>query len=312
LQLVPFGGVRDHNECGAFFEVATLSQQHVTGSESWAAASLGTRLLVGIRKGFAAGVVSAGLGVCASLAAAAEPPAIEADADTRHELRARQALMRDASLAPLNLGVRVQKHVAVLWGPVPSADLGRRAVEVLKQLPELMEVRNELHVQPSEEPPTAVSPLPVPPAERPLPLQDRPTRPPTASAGVLTRHTPKTDTPKGNPEPPSPPAKASWVPPDQAAFAPKENLILPAIDIPNPSTSGNLARGEWLIEAVSRLLRSDSRYQDLRPEVRGKVVHLKGEVERWADVYELAQRITRLSGVERVVLADVRSRKNEE
>jgi hypothetical protein len=261
---------------------------------------------MGIRTGFAFGVVSVSLGVLASFAAAAEPPAIEADADTRHELHARQALMRDSSLAPLNLGVRVQKHVAVLWGPVPRADLGRRAVEVLKQLPELIEVRNELHVEPPQEPPATVPAVPVPPAQRPLPLQDGPPRPPAASAGVLTRHTPRTV-----PEPPSPPA---WKPPDQAAFAPRENagLVLPAIEVPNPSTHRELDRGEWLIEAVTRLLRSDPRYRDLRPEVRGKVVHLRGEVEHWEEVYELAQRITRLPGVERVVLSDVHSRTNEE
>src|SRR5205823_4800377 len=77
------------------------------------------------------------------------------------------------ALGPLNLGVRVRDRVAVLWGPVPSTEMARRAVELLQGLPDLVEVRNELHVEPRDEQPVApprrperlpdVAPAPAPP-----------------------------------------------------------------------------------------------------------------------------------------------------
>src|SRR5262249_12700700 len=41
----------------------------------------------------------------------------------------RGALMEDAELASYNVGVKVRDGVAVLWGPLPSAELQRRALK---------------------------------------------------------------------------------------------------------------------------------------------------------------------------------------
>jgi len=229
----------------------------------------------------------------------AEPPAIAADADLRHELLARRALLRDPLLGPLNLGVRVHRHVAILWGPVPSAELAQRSVETLKQIPELSAVRNELQIQPPEPATPAVAPPMRPPAVPAVPST------PAPSTGVLTKQS--TLVAQGTPAPVGYP---QWKPPDQAAFAPPDRQagpLLPAIDIPRPSAAARaeLEPGGWLIEAVTRVQRSEPRFGRLRPEVRGKTVRLDGTVERWADVYELAQRITRLQGVERVILGDI-------
>ena len=48
-------------------------------------------------------------------------------------VRARQALLQDSTLAPLNLGVTVRAGVATLWGETPSAWVGRRAEEKGKE-----------------------------------------------------------------------------------------------------------------------------------------------------------------------------------
>jgi hypothetical protein len=230
----------------------------------------------------------------------AEPPAIAVNADLRHELLARQALMREPLLAPLNLGVRVHNHVAVLWGPVPSPELAGRALDLLKQVPELIEVRNELHVQTAENATAAVPP--VPPPLRPLALQNGP-RSPAPSTGILTGHS--ILFPQGSP---SPAAHPEWRPPDQEAFAPAGPL-LPAIVIPRPKAAETLEidKGDWLIEAVTQIQRSEPRFRQLRVEVRGRTVRLDGEAPRWADVHDLAQRITRLAGVERLVLGEIRT-----
>jgi hypothetical protein len=63
---------------------------------------------------------------------------------------------------------------------------------------------------------------------------------------------------------------------------------------------------EPLIETVTRVQRADGRFQHIRPEVRGGVVRLNGEAARWTDVHELARRLARLPGVERVLLGELR------
>jgi hypothetical protein len=238
-------------------------------------------------------------GICLAFAlpvvAWADPPAITPEADVLHELRARQTLLSDRQLAPLNLGVSVRRHVAVLWGPIPSAVLRKRAIEALKQLPELMEVRDELHVQPTEEAAPAVArgtPL------RPPALPDVP-RGPAASSGFLMKHS--AALPQSSP---SPVGNPQWRPADA------EGPLLPAIDVPRPSATALDDDGldDGLIQTVTRVQRSEPQFQRLRVEVRGKTVRLDGAVERWSDAQELAQRIGRLTGVERVVLGDIRTR----
>jgi len=257
-----------------------------------------------VRGGFAAWALALGLCLFSSppLLPSAEPPAIAGEPDLRHELMARRVLLRDPLLGPLNLGVRVHRHVAFLWGTVPSAELARRAVGILmKQIPEFTEVRNELQIQPLD---ITTSPVPAPKRPAPLPAVPRPLAPPT---GVLTKQ--GTQSPQVTP---SPVGYPQWKPPDQAAFAPPDRQagpLLPTIAIPRPPVAPIAATppGEWLIEAVTRVQRSDPRFRQLRPEVRGQTVRLDGSVERWADVYDLAQRITQLRGVERVVLSDIQT-----
>ena len=88
--------------------------------------------------------------------------------DVLYTMQARKALLDDDTLAWLNIGVKVQGRVAVLWGPVPSADAALRAEARLRGLIELIDVRNELVIisddprQPVEQP--RVAPEPAPPA----------------------------------------------------------------------------------------------------------------------------------------------------
>lgn len=88
--------------------------------------------------------------------------------DVLHTMQARKALLDDDTLARLNIGVKVEGRVAVLWGPVPSADAALRAEAKLRGLIELIDVRNELIItsddprQPVEQP--RIAPEPAPPA----------------------------------------------------------------------------------------------------------------------------------------------------
>jgi hypothetical protein len=234
-----------------------------------------------------------GLALCmcmltaAANTARAEPPVLTMEGDIRQELQARQALAQDSELGPLNLGVRVRQRVAVLWGPVPSADLGKRAVELVKRLPELIDVHSELHVQPVADPV-----LDYLPPMQPPPMGQPWGAPPTRPAVVFTNHSAR-----------------SLPEPSSRAFQDSEaEPVLPAIRIPR-SSSGPVAEsttGPPLIEAVMRVQRGDARFRQLRPEVQGALVRLHGDAGCWADIHELARRLTAVPGVERVVLGEIR------
>src|SRR5260370_9345886 len=77
----------------------------------------------------------------------------QAARDLEHTIQARQALLRDPELAALNLGVRVRNRVAVLWGPVPSVEMGFKAEICMRGLIEFREVRNQLSVNDEDTPP---------------------------------------------------------------------------------------------------------------------------------------------------------------
>ena len=74
----------------------------------------------------------------------AEEPYID---DIVQTIRVRQILHEDEELRSQNIGVTVEKGIAVLWGPVTTLDLGLRAESCLRGIPEIRNVKNELIVQ---------------------------------------------------------------------------------------------------------------------------------------------------------------------
>jgi hypothetical protein len=141
--------------------------------------------------------------------------------DTEHDIRqtsrARQALLRDPQLAPLNLGVRVRNRVAILWGPVPSAELGFKAERALRSLFELADVYNELEVSGVPGPPAEHAPLPAAPTFLPNQL------PPALPARAPTRPAQAAPTPA-----PAAPALAA---PTPAVELPAIEIVLPRVEV---------------------------------------------------------------------------------
>ena len=66
--------------------------------------------------------------------------------------QARATLAQDREIEPFNLGVEVADRAATLHGKVPNAELRRRAADLLKNMPEFREVRNELTINPDQRP----------------------------------------------------------------------------------------------------------------------------------------------------------------
>lgn len=210
--------------------------------------------------------------------------------DLHREVLARQALQKDPQLAPLNLGVRVRNRVATLTGPVPTRALAQRAVDVLKRLPELSEVRDSLLVQ-FEDGPV------LPPAVA-LPKVDPP---------AIVKQTPKDDPPTTQPP-------LAWKP---VLAAEPEGLkpsvhLLPSL---GQGTAGMVSRAKntdppdaaAIGSAVHALVQSEDRFRRVRYEVKQSNVYLSGVVYRWSDLHELSQAVTHIPGVESVVLRDVRT-----
>jgi hypothetical protein len=242
--------------------------------------------------------------------------AAETDSAVERDLKltclARQTLLNDKILGPLglNLAVDVRNRRATLWGSVPSATLAKHALEVIRKLPEIHSVTDELTIEPI---PDAPSSLPKPkfvPSKAP-PIRETP---PSNAAGELA----------GNRKPPGPPSGTvvPWRPvgkPDGSPALPTAEAIMPAIVIPTPTASKdnetgsrNLPAGINLIEAIDRLRRTtegsyDERYRHLQAQVRGSVVYLRGNVRHWDDALQLARAISRLPGVEQVLLQDIQT-----
>ena len=108
----------------------------------------------------------------------AAPPKVTL-ADVLQTMQACKRLQEDELLAPLNVGVKVRGRIAVLWGPVPTAELALRAEQRLRQMIELIDIRNELIVMPEDLRDVPVPQAPPPlflPEKSPPPLPDAPRR----------------------------------------------------------------------------------------------------------------------------------------
>lgn len=218
-------------------------------------------------------------------AAAGDAEHLAARIDVRHTVLARNALARDPALAPLNLGVRVQNRTAVVWGPVPSFELMERAVTVLRQVPDLLEVHNEMQVE-----------VPLPPP--PLYLPD------TSGPGAV-RSAPARDLAK---------RKGDW----RDAFGQSgaglplaagrgSPALTPPGKRPDPRAAALTASPGTVGQAVARLQRADGRFHGIHFEVRGDEVHLSGTVSRWQDAYDLALGLAYVPGVSRVILEKIQA-----
>jgi hypothetical protein len=216
-------------------------------------------------------------------------------------LKARRALAADPDLAPLNLGVSVRRGVATLWGTAPSSALAREALLQLRQLPDLEEVRSELEIDSFLT--VDMEPEP-PPVLRPQRRQ--------AMAAASERQGPAPGALAGREA--RGPAPAVPQPLPAGSPAPLNNSVTLLAPVPLSGQAPLTPRPppvppfqvSTLLQKAVQLRDQDARFQRVQVEVRGRVVFLHGLVARGEDTMELAQRISRLPGVERVVLENVR------
>jgi hypothetical protein len=221
----------------------------------------------------------------------ASPFAVPSDSppserDCQHALFAREALLKDETLAPFNVGVSVRNGVATIWGTVPSPALAHRAEERIRLVPGLAQVRNDLKISTGDEewaeflkgPPSLPNP-PIQEAKR----WDHPA--PLVSRGEESRL---------NLNKAAPPL---LMPPIQVSAG----LTRPVSTIETVQSLKTTAP-PTLAEAVDSLRMKNERFQRVRFEVQGGEVHLWSSSNAGGDVFGMAQAVAHIRGVDRVIV----------
>jgi hypothetical protein len=244
--------------------------------------------------------------------------------DNQFTLYARQALAQDEQLAPWNLGVTVRAGVANVWGTAPNLATARRAVERVRQVPGLIEVRNEIRIVAAEEMiedggssndrgsriedggskmEDRGSKIE---AERPLHRVRSSTFDPrsfqSSTATASYRNAPS-NPPALMPPIPVPVGQSAvhQVRREGTAEPVGQTLLSASLDksvrpTASPSQSGRLA------DMVLQVRQGDVRYRLIQFEIRGGTIRLWSPRNQADSLFAMAQSVSRLPGVERVIV----------
>lgn len=194
--------------------------------------------------------------------------------DLAIETKIRRALRQDSELRPLNLSVHVSGGIAKLSGPVPAAELQKRAIKIAGHVDGVLTVSgkdlyistaeqngNRLSIRIQEDPPTqtrAASPL----------------TPAGETGRQITLLAPEMTAPRARV-------------PEAARLTANPHPVSPAVAI---------------AAAIENLRQREARYQQLRARVRDTTVYIFAGDTASEDVMTFAQAVRRLPGVQHVIL----------
>jgi hypothetical protein len=274
----------------------------------------------------------------------ASPAPLGDDRDWQIAFQARTLLLEEPVLASLNLGVSVRDRVATLWGAVPSVADARRAQTIVRGIPGVASIRNEMNIDAAckEDLPSAVpSAKPAARGEERKHLTPAPQSFPQWLPSKETRPAKRKDmTPprKGvtdtGPKPtskelPARPAQPSSLMPEELRKKVTEERsaslrrqdppeqVLPAIAIPTaPSRRSSMpaTRVQRTLvgkpapgteEAIKDLMRLNQEFDGIRVKVHGKLVYIFRKPASAADsVFRLAEAVSEIPGVDRVIVKE--------
>ena len=261
-------------------------------------------------------------------AAAAPPRPKQDEHDLEVTLYARKALSQDETLARLNFYVRVVLGVASVEGPVPSKEVGERAVAVLKKVRGIYQVRPRFRLEGSAtadavknlQKGTKARPMPTDPPPSPLSsgLEDSGTGLLGACAATPRRSSPRRsysahselpgrerDDYRPRPAYVAGPGVSLGVPVaglvPTAPAAGTATLLLPRASAPGWTVSQPVRVVSNLAAAVERLRATDDNFRNLQVSVRDGIVTVRGTAPR-KQLMRLAQSLSRLPGVHQVNL----------
>jgi BON domain len=191
-------------------------------------------------------------------------------------------LADDDAVGPGNLGVRVQNNVAVLWGPISSEALKKRAVEIVKKVKGVYEVRDaDVYIA------------------APLPIVDTAALPPATTTEVPTH------TESASPDPVSG-TILSLTSRSPAATAPAPVVVLrPPLALGESAPTRTVSQAppaEGLVAAVEQVHQNNERFRTISYRLDGDVVVLQPGGGQAEDVMAFARAVSRLPGLTRIVI----------
>jgi BON domain len=224
---------------------------------------------------------SAGSQRAAEPAASPSPEKKLSYRDIQLSVHARKALAEDSLLGPANLGVRVQDNVAVLWGPAPSEELKRRAVEIVKKVKGVYEVRDtEMYIA---APTAAIEAPPLPPPSPEEAMRTESASPDSVS-GIIGSLTGRLG--QG-------PSLAPGV------------VLRPPLPLGESEPARTISAAppvDGLSAAVEQLHQSEVRFRALDCRLDGDVVVLRAGAGRGEDMMAFARAISHLPGLSRIAI----------
>jgi hypothetical protein len=269
-------------------------------------------------------LAAAALGLLALAPVAAAPPPGTSDVVLARAALA--ALDADGPLRDVNLVVSVVDRVAVIGGPVPSAEHGKRAEALVRGVHGIEDVKNRCFVQPGADPlvravadrlgPAPWRAAPALPGVVPHP------RTGVASAAVLV--SPEATVAAADPagdhavvvrRPANPVGGGVLLPPIGASPSGSVLPVVPPVVTPPTAvlTAGPSApppatlpgRTADVLTAAAAVRNADSRFAGLTAELHDGTLVIAGSAARAADAWEFAQALRRLPGVARVAVGAV-------
>lgn len=207
--------------------------------------------------------------------------------DVQVTIYARRALMDDPALARLNLGVNVREGVATVWGPIPDAEAGRKALKRIEEVKGVLQVRSDLYfLGPKKE--DELLDLPF--------VFEAPTRTESASpdreSGQIVNLAGRV-----NPGFPIEPLTTglhlaiSLLPPVAITDEPK-----------SPAVAAPPSRQQLVTTSIDSLRRTNERFRPIATELKDGTVSIRAGTAQGENVMAFAQAIAQLPGVERVVV----------
>jgi hypothetical protein len=237
------------------------------------------------------------------------------------------ALDSDPRLKDVTLIVSVVDRVAVIGGPVPSAEHGKWAEERVRAVNGIAEVKNRCFVQTRSDPlvravagrlaagpnPTTPDLPPVVPGVKPTPVD---TMSPPPEAGVASVN------PTGNPVTvlrPSGDTAGFLLPPVRPSGT---GPVVTTPPVPSPSTipppvPGTLTatppvidptRPGSVLDAAEAIRRATPRYAGLTIALQGDTLVIGGRAARAKDAWDLSESLRQLPGIGRVVVGEIELR----
>jgi len=211
-----------------------------------------------------------------------EPPGYVLDrmSDLAASVQARRVLKKDPALAKLNLGVSVEAGVASVWGPVPSDDVGRRAVGLLEGVRGIRAVRSNFYTET--------------PREANL-LGDLARRPQTPQRFEASKPDVDTETLPRAPRvmPPAVVTNGSPAPSPAQVFAPRPVAAPARVPVPPPGS---------IRDRVAAIRRADARFATIPVVIVGTRLQVQQGAGSDDAIRALVDRLRRVPGVTEVEL----------